>query len=263
MVDGKRIYLVVYGSPESHQAYARLLVGGSVTTQATQPSDLLIAELAEAFERHARSHYGEQANEFIQHRINLDLLVDLYGSTPARDFRPADLRVVRSAMIQRDWCRSTVNKAVIRMRTFFKWVVSEGLIPAPTWQALATVPGLLRGRTEARETEPVRPVPEAYIEAVKPHVSRQVAAMIDLQLLTGARPGELVIMRAVDLDTSGSVWAYTPSDHKNAHRAHERTIYLGPWAQQIATGVRVARRPTIFSPGHSANLQHSITKNLV
>jgi len=250
VVDGKRVYLGPYGSPESHQAYARLLVGGSITTQTNQPSDLLIAELAEQFQHHARSHYGEKANEYVQHRINLDLLVDLYGSTPARDFRPADLKVVRSAMIKRGWCRSTVNKAVIRMRTIFKWAVSESLIPAPTWQALTSVPGLQRGRTQARETEPVRPVPEAHIQAVRPYVSRQVAAMIDLQLLTGARPGELVIMRTIDLDTSGDVWAYEPPNHKNAHRGHHRTILLGPRARKIVT-VFLTDRPVnayLFSP---------------
>ena len=50
--------------------------------------------------------------------------------------------------------------------------------------------GLRRGRTAAKEPEPVRPVPDQHIEAVRPHASRQVWALVRLQLLTGARGGE-------------------------------------------------------------------------
>jgi hypothetical protein len=31
-----------------------------------------------------------------------------------------------------------------------------------------------------------------------------------------ARPGELVIMRPIDIDTRGKVWVYTPATHKTA-----------------------------------------------
>jgi integrase len=98
--------------------------------------------------------------------------------------------------------------------------------------ALDTVDALRRGREGARETEPVRPVPVGHAEAVLPFVSAQVAAMIRLQLLTGMRPGEVVIMRGIDLDTSGPVWAYTPSKHKTGSHGYGRTVYIGPRAQE-------------------------------
>ena len=66
----------------------------------------------------------------------------------------------------------------------FKWAASHELIPASVHHGLATVEGLRKGRSPARETDPVKPVPEAHIDAVKPLVSRQVRALIDLQLLT-------------------------------------------------------------------------------
>jgi integrase len=98
---------------------------------------------------------------------------------------------------------------------------------------LQTVPGLRRGRTEARESEPVKPVPEAFIEAVKPLVSPQVRAMIELQMLTAMRPGEVAILRGKDLETSGRVWVYRPEHHKTEHHGHKREIYLGPRAQEV------------------------------
>jgi integrase len=59
----------------------------------------------------------------------------------------------------------------------------------------------------------VLPAPLAHVEAVKRHVAPQVRAVIDLQLLTGARGGELLIMRPVDIDTTGKVWLYRPATH--------------------------------------------------
>ena len=55
--------------------------------------------------------------------------------------------------------------------------------------------------------------------------------MIELQGLTGMRPGEVTIMRGCDLDTSAMVWTYTPATHKMEHEDHERTVYIGPRAQ--------------------------------
>ncbi len=98
---------------------------------------------------------------------------------------------------------------------------------------MRTVPGLQSGRTPAPETEPVRPVPEAFVEAIRPHVSRQVWAMVQLQLLSGMRPGEVCCMRTRDLDVSGAVWIYRPTEHKTAHRGRTRTIQFGPRAQEI------------------------------
>jgi integrase len=55
--------------------------------------------------------------------------------------------------------------------------------------------------------------------------------MIRLQLLTGMRPGEVVLMRACDLNTTGFCWTYTPREHKTEHHGKSRVIFLGPRAQ--------------------------------
>jgi integrase len=98
------------------------------------------------------------------------------------------------------------------------------------------------------------------VEAVLPLVSPQVAALIRLQLLTGARPGELLALRARELDTSAQagggrdgVWAFRPRAHKNAHRGRERVIYLGPAAQGVLAEF-MAGRPVdayLFSPAEA------------
>ena len=42
-------------------------------------------------------------------------------------------------------------------------------------------------------------------------VSRQVWARVNVQLLTGCRPYEVVRLRPLDFDMSGEVWAAAPS----------------------------------------------------
>jgi integrase len=106
--------------------------------------------------------------------------------------------------------RHNTNKLANRVRHLFKWAVAEELLHPSVYQALAAVPGLKRGRCEAREGQPVKPVPQEHIEAIQDHVSKQVWALVQLQLLTGARAGELVTMRSVDIDTTGKIWTYEP-----------------------------------------------------
>jgi integrase len=70
------------------------------------------------------------------------------------------------------------------------------------------------------------------VEAAKRHVSRPVRAMIEMQLLTGARPGEIIIMRRGDIDRSRPVWTYRPIEHKTQHHGNDRVILIGPKAQE-------------------------------
>jgi integrase len=57
--------------------------------------------------------------------------------------------------------------------------------------------------------------------------------MINLMHASGMRPGEGVIMRGINIDTSSQAWTYRPEHHKTEHHGHERVIYLGPKAQEI------------------------------
>ena len=76
-----------------------------------------------------------------------------------------------------------------------------------------------------------------------------VAAMVRLQLVTGMRPGEVVLMRGCDLDTAGRVWTYSPRHHKNEHRGQTRTVHLGPEAQAVVTPfLKTDLSAPLFSP---------------
>ncbi len=198
---------------------------------------LAVDGLCDRFMEHARTYYRKPDGRPTSMIHNLEMalrpLRKLYGSAPAADFGPQALKAVREAMIEQGWCRALVNRSVTRLRSVFRWGVEQEHVPASVLEGLRAVAPLRRGRCEARETEPVRPVPEAHIDKLREHLSRQVWAVIELQRLTGMRPGEALAMRGRDLDTKGQVWTYTPASHKTEHHGHGRTVYLGPRAQAV------------------------------
>jgi integrase len=157
----------------------------------------------------------------------------LYGHTVARGFGPLALRAVRDAMVNAGLSRAVVNARVNRVRRVFKWAASFELVPASVYEALRTVAGLQKGRSGAPEGDGVKPVAEEHVMATLPFLPAPVRAMAELQLLTGMRVGEVVVMRAIDVTMSGLVWTYRPGRHKNKHRGCDRVIHLGPKAQAV------------------------------
>ena len=259
VIDGKQHHLGPYGSPESIAEYNRLIQewlagGGASTARGTTVNDLSINELILAFwTRYAQQHYrhpdGSPTGELDNYRDSLRPRRQLYGATLARDFGPLALKAVRQAMIDAGLARTTINQRIGRIVRLFKWAVESELVPSTVYQALKAVRGLQKGRSATREPRPVKPVPEADVEAIRPFVARQVWAMVELQRLTGMRPGEVCRMRACDLDTSGPVWIYSPAGHKTDHHGIEHRIYLGPRAQQVLRPwLRANTTAYLFSP---------------
>ena len=112
--------------------------------------------------------------------------------------RHRTLNVVRLQFVNAGWCRKTVNQQAERIRRIFKWAASEELVSAAVYHALANVTGLQRGRTPAREPEPVGPVDDAVVDATLPHLNRHVRGSVEFQRLTGCRPGEACKLRRCD-----------------------------------------------------------------
>src|SRR4051794_29999642 len=136
-------------------------------------------------------------------------------------------------MIEAGRSRRLINKDVHRIRGMFKWAAGEELYPGDALAALGAVAGLEKGRSAAQERPPIRPVAEDMVEATLPHLSPRVAAMVRLQLLTAARPGEVCAIRPCDVDRSQTVWIYRPGSHKTEHHGRERVIAIGPKAQGV------------------------------
>jgi integrase len=147
------------------------------------------------------------------------------------------------------WARKLINAAVGCIRRMFKWGVAEEMIPPSVYHGLLAVEGLKKGRCRAREMKPVRPVAEEHVEAVLPLLMAPVRAMVQIQQLTGMRPGEVIIMRPCDIDRgNGRTWVYRPDSHKTEHHDIARVVFLGPKAQAILTPF-LARDPGAYCFG--------------
>jgi integrase len=241
-LDGRHIYLGRYGSPESKAEYDRLIAEWLAHGRRLPPaapageSDLTVTELLLRYWTFARGYYLKRdrpTSELNHVKLALQPLRRLYGATPARDFGPTGLKTIRQGWIDGDLTRKEINKRVGRIIRCFRWAVEAELVAPAVHQALKAVAGLRAGRSAAKESEPVRPVADDQVETIRPFVSRQVWAMIELQRLTGMRSGEVAIMRTGDIDRSGDVWVYTPRVHKSEHAGKVRQVFLGPLALEL------------------------------
>jgi len=242
-------YLGKYGLPETEQKYHQVIAEWIASGRQVQaePGYITVAEICAAFWTHAMTYYvkdGKLTSEIDCYRSAMRPLNELYGSTRANEFGPKALKVVRQKMIDLGWCRNTINKHIGRIKTIFRWAGENEIIPGTLHHSLQTVAGLRSGRSGAKDYEPVKPAKPELIEAIEPHVSRQIWAVIQMQLLTAARPTEILQMRPCNIDQSGKIWIYECGEHKTAHHGFKRTIYIGPRAQQVL-------RPFLMRP-HAA-----------
>ena len=158
----------------------------------------------------------------------------LYGRTPAAEFGPVALKVVREAMVATGWKRRTVNQRVHFVRRIMRWAVEHQMISPNQLVSLKAVEPLRQGNTVAPESDEIQPVAIEHVEACIADAPPTLAAMVRLQMFTGMRAGELCQMRSGDIDTKDkTVWVYRPGHHKNKHRGQAREIAIGPRAIKI------------------------------
>lgn len=222
-------------------------------------STLTVDELISKYLEYVRDYYvkpnGRPTTEGDLVSSALAPLKKRFGKIKASEFGPLKLKTLREDMIELKWKRGTINSQVSRVRRMFKWAVENELVPVSVFQSLQAVSGLKRGRSQARESSKVKPVLQKHVDAIEPFVSRQVWAMIQLQLLTGARGGEICLLRPVDFDTVGKVWIAQPKEHKTEHHEKERIVFFGPRAQEIVKDFLIDRPVDsyLFSPAEAAS----------
>jgi integrase len=202
-----------FDSPESRTAFARLqleLETAPHLPPVAQRAGVSVNEVLLAFMRWAATHYrtpsGAPTTEIGELKWSIRPVRELYGDTQAAEFGPRALAAVRQHMVGLNWCRSLINRRIDRVKRVFKWAAAEELVPVTSYQALRTLAGLRKGRTEARESEPVKPADPANVAATLPFLTPHLQCMAELQRLTGMRPGEVCQLRLCEVDRSGDVW---------------------------------------------------------
>lgn len=244
IIEGHTHYLGEYGTEESRRRYGELIAEHSsgvpvdpfVKSAAQGGAGLTVNELCLVFLRHAKKHYtknGKPTAELACFKSAIKILVELYGSISIDELGPLKLKAVRQGMIDKEWTRPFINKSISRIRHVFRYGVESELVEPAILQRLEAVSPLLAGRTEAVDNAPRRPVPQVTIDKVRAIVPERTRDLIDLQLLTGARPGELLGLTGGMIDRTNEIWIAKLDDHKMAHKGKERILVFGPKAQLI------------------------------
>ncbi len=240
-LNGRDIYLGPHGAEVSKAEYDRVvrewLINNRQLPAHPGGGSISVAELMNSYWAWVQTHYvkeGKPTGEQGAIKAALRPVLKLYGHVDVTEFGPQALITCREAMVERGWCRKTVNKHVGRVKRMFAWGTERELVTGSVYHALLAVKGLRRGRTAAKESLAVLPVTKEHMEAAILHVSAQVAAMIRLQWATGMRPGEVVLMRSCDIDRADDeTWTYKPMRHKTEHHGHARLVPLGPLSRSI------------------------------
>ena len=259
---GKHLYFGPWGAPETEQKYRRwaaelIASEGVLSAPTPNKAPLLVSELAAMYAAHVARYYREGSAESENIKRAVAALVDLYGPTPAAQFAPLGLKALRATWLNRRGAplsRGTINRYTRHVVRAFRWAAGEGLVPPEVPAALGLVESLKRGRCTAPEGKAIMPVPEAALDAVLAIAPPTIAAMIRVQLLTGARPGEVCALRRGDIDTAGDVWTATLTQHKTAHieGAPPRVLCFGPQAQAVLKPFMLRPEAAyLFTPGEA------------
>ncbi len=240
-LQGQDVYCGKFGSADAKAKYDTLILewlqrgrilppsishgqraGGALEPRETS-CGLSIAELLLAYKIHTDAYYKNSYSEREKIKLSVRPFREMYGLTPAAAFGPLALKAVRDCLLQpakravpiRDTAgnktgertveyvlaRRTVNQRIDIVKRLFAWAVESELLPPSVWHGLLAVKGLRKGRSTAKEPRVVKPVSDSAVEAVLERVSAPVRALIQIQRWTGARSGELCIMRPCDVDT--------------------------------------------------------------
>jgi integrase len=276
-LSGHRIYLCKWEHPERDARYHALLAQweragrrypfDALDTPPPQ-NDISVVEVLAAYAEHARQYYvhadGTPTGQIDRVMSALQGVRDLFADIPAVEFGPVKLDAVRARWIANGLSRSTINSMTGCVKLCFKWAAEKEMIPASVYHGLSVLGGLKAGRTAAKEPEPIRPVLDAHVDAIKPFVSRQVWAMIELQRRTACRPGEICgLKNDGTIDRTGKVWSVTLATHKNAYRGKQRTLYFGPQAQEVLRPW-LMERPIgsyLFSPQEAETARYAAARS--
>ncbi len=265
-IDKRRIYLGKHGSVESHQRYGEVIAGIPARaepvppkrgrprrTEPTPAAGLLVGQVIARFTKHANTYYrnpttGKPTGEAQNIAWILRSIAERFGELPADHLGPKRVKDHRDQMAAKGATRYVCNKTVAILRRCFTWAASEEMVKPETAMGLRLIPALRRGRSPAKECEPVRPVSDEHLEQVIGVVSPLVGDVLRVMALTGARPGEICSMTVQEVDRSAAdVWIYRPDTHKCAWRGTARSIPLGERVQVIL-------RPRILKPGRKGRL---------
>jgi integrase len=258
-LNGVDHYLGRFNSPESRAEYDRVvndwLARGRRLPDLDDHSDLLTKELIRGYYTYAAETMLDVEVEKV--KAALRPVREMYGETPAAKFGPVAFQAVRKKLIDAGLCITTIRDRMGIIKRMVAWGVANEMLPGEALHRLQAVPRLEARRDGVKASRKVKPAPEEDIRAILPHLQPTVQAMVELQALTGMRPGEVWRLTTGQIDRTGDPWIYRPVQYKNAARGKDRVIPISPQAQEVlGPWLKADPNGILFSPREASQRFH-------
>jgi site-specific recombinase XerD len=229
-IDGREVYLGK-DKAQAEQEYFLLMAGIRPTADGHK---VYIAELIEQYLDYQKK-YGRITDRMKYSMRDLNRSIGHYSTDQihmAEVIRVREMMMMPSETGHRH-CRKEINRMMCECARCFKWAAAHELAPAEIHAKFCVLEPLKAGRCDAPERKAVSVVGLDAVRAVQGNVRVPVKAMIELQLLTGARPGEIVNLQVDMIDRTVDPWKCELTAHKTAHRGHKRVLFFGERAQEV------------------------------
>lgn len=231
-----------------------------------QPESLTCRQLVLRFLVYAEDHYQKRVGTTeVDNFRDAGRALWFYEDVPAAKFRATQLRASREWMIEEGLARTTINTRVKKIKHIWKWAAERELVPADSWHSLQAVQPLKRGRSAAKETRGVLPVPDHDFWPVMRVLDPTLAAMCQVQWWSGMRPGEVVQMRGEDIQMGGRVTGLktrAPISHAGEPRSVQWPQKPLSSASFLGSAETASPPIWIYTPPHHKTEHHGKSRSI-
>jgi integrase len=207
----------------------------------------------------AEKDIGVQKKEMRFYRAALNDLISFFKTVPFSlvtfDLKPNRLLLWRKFLHgENEVCRSTINKKVNVVKQMIQYAVNREIEPAQLVYEVTAIKPIKKGQENFMDHDEVGPVDWPTVEKIFPYVDSMIQDMLLIIRYTGARPGEVRLMRPCDIDcTDSQAWVFSLKNHKTRRHGLHRNVVIGPDAQAILLRYMVRMGNAYCFPARSNN----------
>ncbi len=224
--EGKCKYFGKYGTEKAEKGYwqwREQLLGNKAPSESPLVIDLI--------KRYTEHHSSKNNKDKLKSISDLGPLSGLH----CNEFGPLAFRKFREIVASNGKrCARHVNDLMRGLQRAFRWGVSMELVPLDIYQRMKTV-APLKAHEVKHQAKKRQPAKREDVERTLEELHPIPAAIVQLILFTGARPGEICGMMASEVTKDGpnGTWVFRPGKHKTLHHGKRRFIVFGPKGQAI------------------------------
>jgi integrase len=229
---GKYHYFGKFGTPQADERYWRWRTGLTAGRPVAR-HEVIGCLVADLFGLYRKAHPDHTASRARHSALNvLTAALGPLAGLQANEYGPLAFQEHRDRLLSSGTrCARQVNDLMQFVQRLFRWGVSKQLVPLEVWTMLKTVERL-KPHESVKATTRRKPVPASVVAATLPHLSPHCADMVRLIVATGARPGEILSLRADEIvkgyQARPGWWYADKVKHKTSYKGKRKWLELPP-----------------------------------